>query len=307
MTSPSISADFPFTKERVAVLDSTIAYVDTGLPAANAPTVVFLHGNPTSSYLYRNIIPHISPIARCIAPDLVGFGDSGKMPSNGYYVREHVQYIAAFLDAVAPKEQTEELFLVIHDWGSALGFDWASKNPSRVAGLVFMEFICAGKSLQDLPEAPRTLFTNIRTEKPGREMIIDQNLFIEVILGRDGTARDLSEAEMRHYRKPFLDPKDREPLYRFPNEIPFDGNPTDVAKMVDDYWTWLEASEVPKLMFWAAPGRVNPMAKLTEIEASFKNLKSVGIGPGTHYLQEENPTLIGEETRKFILEVINKA
>jgi haloalkane dehalogenase len=304
MASQAISADFPFTKHHVAVLDSTMAYVDTGMPSATAPTVVFLHGNPTSSYLYRNIIPHISPIARCIAPDLIGFGDSGKMPSNAYYIRDHVRYIAAFLDAVVPKEKKEQFFLVIHDWGSALGFDWASKNPSRVAGLVFMEFICPGMSINDLPEEPRAAFTGFRTERVGREMIIDQNLFIEVLLGRGGTVRELSEAEMQHYRKPFLDPKDREPVYRFPNEIPFDGYPTDVAKRVDDYWAWLQGSEVPKLMFWADPGAIIPPKKAREIEIGLKNVRSVGIGPGNHYLQEDNPRLIGEETRKFVQEVV---
>jgi len=304
MASQAISPDFPFTKQHVAVLDSTMAYVDTGLPTATAPTVVFLHGNPTSSYLYRNIIPHISPIARCIAPDLIGFGDSSKMPSNGYYVRDHVRYIAAFLDAVVPKEKSEKLFLVIHDWGSALGFDWASKNPSRIAGLVFMEFIIAGKSINDLPERPRKVFTDFRTERVGREMIIDQNMFIQVLLGRNGTVRDLSEAEMQHYRKPFLDPKDREPVYRFPNEIPFDGHPADVAKIVEDYWAWVQGSEVPKLMFWAEPGTIISVEKVREIEAGLKNVRSVGIGPGTHFLQEDNPHLIGEETRKFVLEVV---
>lgn len=306
MASQAISADFPFTKHHVAVLDSTMAYVDTGLPTATAPTVVFLHGNPTSSYLYRNIIPHISPIARCIAPDLIGFGDSGKMPSNGYYIRDHVRYIAAFLDDVVPNEKTEKFFLVIHDWGSALGFDWARKNPSRIAGLVFMEFVCAGLSLKDFPEGPRALFTDFRTEETGRKMIIEQNVFVEVVLGQAGTARDLSEAEMRHYREPFLDPKNREPVYRFPNEIPFDGHPADVAEMVEDYWAWVQWSEVPKLMFWAEPGAIISVEKAREIETGLKNVRSVGIGAGKHYLQEDNPHLIGEETRKFVQEVVDR-
>lgn len=306
MAPQAISAEFPFTKRHVAVLDSTIAYVDTGLPSVAAPTVVFLHGNPTSSYLYRNIIPYISPVARCIAPDLVGFGDSSKMPSNDYYVRDHVRYIAAFLDNVLHQEKVDKLFLVIHDWGSALGFDWASKNPSRIAGLVFMEFICPGLSLRDFPEQRRALFTDFRTEEIGRKMIIEQNLFIEVVLGQGGTARELTEEEMWHYRKPFLDPKDREPVYRFPNELPLDGHPADVVKMVQSYWNWFQDSNVPKLMFWAEPGAIISVERARDIETSLKNITSVGIGAGNHYLQEDNPQVIGQETRKFVQELANK-
>lgn len=304
MASQAISADFPFTKHHVTVLDSTMAYVDTGLPTTTAPTVVFLHGNPSSSYLYRNIIPHVSPIARCVAPDLVGFGDSGKMPSNGYYVREHVKYMADFLDKVVPQEKTEKLFLVIHDWGSVLGFDWARKNSSRVAGIVFMEFLYPGLSIKGLPEEDQ-IMSKFRTETVGRELIINQNMFIEVLVGQGATARPLSEEEMLHYRKPFLNPKDREPVWRFPNEIPFDGHPTDVAKIVEDYWAWLEGSEIPKLLFWAEPGRLVSVTRARELEAGLKYLRSVGIGPGQHYHQEDNPHLIGEETKKFVQEVVD--
>ncbi|KAB8226989.1 Haloalkane dehalogenase [Aspergillus alliaceus] len=299
MSSQRISPRFPFTKDRVSVIDTTMAYVDTGLPVETSPTVVFLHGNPTSSYLYRNIIPHILPIARCIVPDLVGFGDSGKMPSNGYFFSEHVPYLAAFMDAVAPKEKSGKIFLVVHDWGSALGFDWARKNPLRIAGLVFMEFISGGLRWEAFPPGPRDLFQKFRTETTGRELLIEQNVLIEGGL-RQGVTRDLSEDEMQHYRRPFLDPRDREPIYRFVNEIPFDEYPQDVSKAVEMYWQWLRQSRVPKLMFWAEPGTMLSPEKAAEMAHDFIDIRSVGIGPGSHFLQEDNPHLIGEEIKTFV-------
>lgn len=301
-----ISSDFPFAKLHVPVRDTIMAYVDTGLPTETSPTVVFLHGNPTSSYLYRNVIPHISPIARCIVPDLVGFGDSGKMPSNGYYIRDHVRYFAAFMDAVLPRDNIDKLFLVLHDWGSALGFDWARKNATRIAGLVFMEFVYDGAGWDVLSPAFREIFQQFRTEGIGRQLIIEENMFIEVVLGQFGTVRRLTDAEMKHYRRPFLSHEDREPIYRFPNEIPFDGRPEDVSEFVKAYWAWLRASDIPKLMFWGEPGAGLPLGKVREVEEDLQNLKSIDIGPGTHYLQEDNPHLIGDETKKFIEEVLER-
>ncbi|EOD44457.1 putative haloalkane dehalogenase protein [Neofusicoccum parvum UCRNP2] len=203
-----------------------MAYVDTGLLTKTAPTVLFLHGNPTSSYIYRNIVPHVSPIARCIVPDLVGFGDSGKMPSNAYYVRDHILYFAAFMDAVVPKNKTEKLFLVLHDWGSAIGLDWGRKNPTRVEGVSFMEYVYEARREALLPELRET-FEKFRAEEVERQLITEENMFIEGVLGQFGTARGLTEAEMQHYRRPFLKKEDREPMYRFPNEIPVDGEPED--------------------------------------------------------------------------------
>jgi haloalkane dehalogenase len=229
------------------------------------------------------------------------------MPSNSYYFHDHVRYLAAFMEDVVLKEKTEKLFLVVHDWGSALGFDWASKNPSRIAGLVFMEFICPGLSLKDFAEGPRTIFTDIRTEEKGRKLIMEQNIFVEVLLGQAGTARGLSDAEMRHYREPFLKPTNREPVYRFPNELPFDGHPSGVVEIVKDYWDWMQRNEVPKLMFWGEPGAIISVEKAREIETGLKNVRSIGIGAGSHYLQEDNPHLIGAETRKFVQEVLNMA
>ena len=302
MASQEISAEFPFTKKRISILDSSIAYVDTGAPTPTSPTIVFVHGNPTSSYIWRNIIPHLSPIARCVAPDLIGFGDSGRMPSDTYYFRDHVRYFGAFMDAVLADNAKEKLFLVIQDWGSALGFHWASQNEEKVAGLTFMEFILAGRKLDDLRGGAQ-LFRDFRTEGVGRRLIIDENVFIELVLAKVGVGRGLTEAEMSHYRAPFLDPKTREPIYRFPNELPFDGHPADVDELVQAYFKWLTKTSVPKLMFWGDPGAIISVEKATELASQMKNIKSVGIGPGNHYLQEENPHLIGRVTKDFVEQV----
>jgi haloalkane dehalogenase len=297
---------------KISVLDTIMAYVDTDTPTqhlkrnASPVTVVYLHGNPTSSYLYRNIIPHVSPIARCIAPDLVGFGNSGKMPSNTYKVRDHVRYFGAFMDAVVPEEELGSLFLVIHDWGSALGFDWSRKHEKRIAGLIFMEFIPAHLSWDDFAPDPRELFRKFRNGDEGRKMIIDENIFIDVVLGQSGTVRTMTDVEMRHYRTPFLEPAMREPVYQFPNEIPFDGAPLDVAEMVETYQSWLLQSDVPKLMFWAEPGALIPIPKAEWFLKHLKNVTGVNIGPGTHYVQEDNPHLIGEQTRMFVQRVVTE-
>ena len=302
MASQEISAEFPFTKKKVSVLDSSFAYIDTGAPTPTSPTVVFVHGNPTSSYIWRNIIPHISPIARCIAPDLIGFGDSGKMPSNTYRVSDHIRYFAAFMEAILEGTDEQKIFLVVQDWGSTLGLHWASQNAERVAGLTFMEFILAGRKLEDLGGAAE-MFRNFRTEGVGRKLIIDENVFVEVVLAKVGVTRGLTEAEMSHYRAPFLNPADREPVYRFPNEIPFDGHPADVAELVEAYFAWLKNTGVPKLMFWGDPGAIVSPEVAEELASQMKNIKSVGIKPGRHYLQEEDPHLIGRVTKEFVEQV----
>ncbi|EXJ53361.1 uncharacterized protein A1O5_13401 [Cladophialophora psammophila CBS 110553] len=302
MASQEISAEFPFTKQRVPILDSTMAYIDTGAPNPTSPAVVFVHGNPTSSYIWRNVIPHLSPIARCIAPDLIGFGDSGKMPSNSYYVRDHIQYFDAFMDKIIDNDGKEKLFLVVHDWGSALGLHWASRNEEKVAGLIFMEFILPGMKLDDLQDG-RQIFHDFRTEGIGRKLIVEGNVFIELVLAKVGVRRGLTEAELAHYRAPFLDPKAREPIYRFPNELPFDGHPADVAELVQAYFTWLTATPVPKLMFWGTPGAIVSVERAKVLADQMKNVKSVGVGPGNHYLQEDNPHLIGRETKEFVEQV----
>ncbi|CAG5174347.1 uncharacterized protein ALTATR162_LOCUS7767 [Alternaria atra] len=299
MVAEEVSPDFPFEKKHVKTLDSFMAYVDTGTPNTAATTVVFVHGNPTSSYLWRNIIPHISPVARCVAPDLVGFGDSGKMPSNGYYIREHAEYFGAFMEAVLPAN--DKVVLVVHDWGSALGFDWARKNEQRVAGLVFMEFVYASLTAENFVGWDDRL-SKMRDPDTGHKLVLEENYFVEVILKKHGTSKGVPEAVMEHYRRPFANPLDREPQWRMPNEIPLEGRAPDVGKMVWQAWEWLKAgnNQVPKLIFWVEPGMLVPPHRVKDVAEWMGNPKVVGLGPSGHFPQEEYPHRIGEETRKFV-------
>lgn len=286
----NISAEFPFDKKRVRVLGSEIAYVDVGASSFGSPVTVFLHGVPTSSYLWRNIIPHVAVKARCVAPDLIGFGDSQKVPG-AYYARDHQRFIDAFLDVVVPKEK---VILVVHDWGSAFGFDWARRNECRVAGLSFMEFIHPIESWDDLPPIMATSWKKFRDDKVGRKMLIDENFFIENLLP-GGVMRKMGEEEMDVYRRPFLQPASREPIFRLPNELPIAGQPADTWKMAQGYMAWLLASEKPKLFFRATPSGIVWEDKANELVKNLKNTQVVNLGAGIHYLQEDHPHAIGRE------------
>jgi len=289
-----ISAEFKFDKKRVSVLDAQMAYVDVG--GTGGETVVFLHGNPTSSYLWRNVIPHVAEKARCIAPDLIGMGDSQKLPDLAYRFVDHRCYLDAFLDAVVPEGK---ITLVMHDWGSALGFDWARRNAHRVAGLAFMEFITPIPSWNYFPEVGRDLFRAFRAPETGRELLIEQNFFIEKVLP-GGVVRTLSETEMDHYRAPFLQAESREPLYRFPNELPIEGAPEDVFAIAEQYHEWLLSNDLPKLFFRAMPGALITEEKAAWYVAELRNTRSVTIGAGRHFVQEDQPHLIGREIADWL-------
>lgn len=293
----NISSDFPFDLQNVGILDSNIAYIDTS-DAGNTSTTaaIFLHGNPTSSYLWRNIIPHVSPNLRCIAPDLIGMGKSGK-PSIAYRFVDHVRYLDTFLDTIVPQGN---VVLVIQDWGSALGFHWANRHRDRVIGLAFMEFIRPFPTWDDVgPEAGQNIFKAFRTPNIGRKLLVEDNLFLKVILP-GGVARVLSAEEQAYYNAPFSDEKSREPVYRWPNEIPISGFPEDVYKIAEEYHTWLLENDVPKLMFWAVPGAFVGEEKAKWYVENLKNLRAIFLGAGTHYLQEDHPNRIGSEIAKFI-------
>ncbi|KAM0540611.1 hypothetical protein ACHAPJ_013567 [Fusarium lateritium] len=290
----AISAEFPFEKKKVQVLDGEIAYVDTG--ASGGPVVVFLHGNPTSSYLWRNVIPHISGKARCVAPDLIGFGDSSKITGLEYRFVDHQRYLDAFLDTILP---TEQLTLVVHDWGSALGFDWARRHEDRVDGLAFMEFIPTADSWESLPQPMAENFRLFRDPTLGRDLLIKQNLFIEKVLPFS-IVRQLTEEEMNVYRQPFLELSSREPLWRFPNEIPIEGEPADVWDKAQTYLTWLFETELPKLFFWATPGGTISEERAVQFIKRLRNTNTVYVGSGVHFLQEDHPHRIGREIAKWL-------
>lgn len=294
MATEEISADFPFEKRHVKVLDAQMAYVEVGNP--DTVPAVFLHGNPASAYLWRNIIPHVAKKTRCIAPDLIGMGDSQKIPGLAYRIVDHTRYLDAFLDAVIPDGK---IILVIHDWGSALGFDWARRHENRIEGLAFMEIVTPAPNWDFFTKQFQRMFGAFRSPETGRKLLIDQNAFVENVLP-GAVVRKMTEAEMDHYRAPFLDPPTREPLYRFPNEIPIQGSPADVWAMAEKYHAWLLASDLPKLFFWATPGALIQTPKAEWYAKNLKNTRSVDIGPGVHFLQEDNPHMIGREIASWV-------
>ena len=304
MVEKEISPDFPFTLQRVRILDAEMAYIDTA-PTQNSqqqPVMLFLHGNPTSSYLWRNIIPHVSGRTRCVAPDLIGMGASDKLPHLAYRFIDHALYLDEFIAAVIPRLQT--VILVGHDWGSGLGFHWARRNAHRVAGLAFMEFVHPMTWELFETGGGANMFRTFRgPPEVGRKLIIEENFFVEKFLP-GGVVRGLTEKEMEHYRAPYLEPSSREPLYRWPNEAPIEGVPADVSAIVEKYHVWLLESEVPKLLFSATPGVIIGEELADWYRKTLKNTRSVGIGPGRHWIQEDNPHLIGSELAKWMEQVV---
>ncbi len=249
MMTQEISADFPYQSNYIEVQGSRIHYLDKG----TGDPILFLHGNPTSSYLWRNIIPHLTSLGRCLAPDLIGMGKSDK-PDIEYRFFDHVKYLESFIEKLALKNLT----LVVHDWGSALGFHHASRHEDNVKGIAFMEAIVMPFRWEAFSADVKEMFQAFRTPEVGWEMIVNQNVFVEQILLSKGEVRELSEAEKNHYREPFLEPASRKPVWRWPNEIPIEGQPADVAEAVEAYNRWLQQSDLPKLLFHASPGASCP-------------------------------------------------
>lgn len=280
-------------KHHLPVLDSTIAYVEMG----EGDPIVFLHGNPTSSYLWRDVMPHVSDLGRCIAPDLVGMGDSGRLPGSQYRFVDHRRYLGAFLDAIGV---AHDATLVVHDWGSALGFDWAKQHPAALKGLCYMEAIVAPVTWDDWPEAARPIFQAMRSPA-GEEIILTKNVFVERILP-SSVIRDLTDEEMDEYRRPFAEPGEgRRPTLTWPREIPIDGEPEDVHRIVADYSAWLAESEIPKLFVNAEPGSIL-VGRQRELCRTWPNQTEVTV-PGIHFIQEDSAAEIGEALRTWLLDL----
>jgi haloalkane dehalogenase len=271
------------SKSRVSVLGQSMAFVETG---AGDP-IVFLHGNPTSSHLWRNVIPHLEPLGRCIAPDLIGMGDSDPAPDEGYRFIDHRRYLDAFLEEVAAFERVT---LVVHDWGSALGFDWARRHPTAVKGIAYMEAIVRPFALADLPEPARPVFAALRSPAGGG-LVYGENVVVERILP-GAIVRQLDPAEMAEYRRPFLEPTRRAPTLAFPRELPIDGEPSDVVEIVSEYGAWLAGSNVPKLLVKAEPGVLITAASYEHCR-HWPNQHEVTVA-GRHYIQEKSPNEIGQ-------------
>jgi len=274
--------------QRIEVLGKRIAWRETG----TGNPIVFLHGNPTSSYLWRNIMPRVAGSGRCIAPDLIGMGGSDKLDSSQpdrYRFVCHRRYLDATLEALGVKDRVT---LVLHDWGSALGFDWARRHPGRVAGIVYMEALIRPIGWDEWPEQSRPLFEALRSAA-GEELILDKNIFIERILPAS-IMRTLSDDEMAAYRRPFQEPgEDRLPTLIWPREIPIDGEPADVAAIITDYAEWLaRSSSLPKLFINAEPGAIL-VGATRETCRRWPNQQEVTV-PGIHFIQEDSPDQISQ-------------
>jgi haloalkane dehalogenase len=280
----SISADFPWESKYVQVFGWPMHYIDEG----SGDPILFLHGNPTSSYLYRNIIPYLIPTARCIVPDLIGCGKSGK-PDIEYRMVDHTKFLEEFIRILDLKNLT----IVGHDWGSYLEFYYAMRNEENLKGIAFMEaFLATMPGWNAFPPAILPLFKQIRTPGVGWDLIGNQNLFIEHLLPAQ-IVRPLSPPEMNYYRERHTEPQSRRPFWRWPNEIPIAGQPADVHQAITEYNEWLQKTPVPKLLLWATPGQLTPKAMVEWCEANMSNLETVHVGTGIHYIQEDQPHAIG--------------
>ena len=279
------AAELP--KSFVEVKGKRMAYVEMG----EGDPVVFLHGNPTSSYLWRNIMPHVSGQARCLAPDLIGMGDSDKLDDPGpgsYRFVEHREYLDGFLDAVGLGGNA---VFVIHDWGSALGFDWGNRHRDRVKGFCYMEALVRPVTWEEWPEAAKAVFQGFRSPA-GEGMVLEKNVFVERVLP-GSILRKISEEEMAVYRRPFAEPgEDRRPTLTWPREIPISGEPADVVEITGAYSEWLAVSDVAKLFIDADPGAILTGPQ-REFCLGWPN-QTVAKVKGSHFIQEDSPDEIGK-------------
>jgi haloalkane dehalogenase len=277
------------------VLNSTMAYREAGDRAA--PVALFLHGNPTSSYIWRNILPLVAPVAHCIAPDLIGFGQSGK-PRIEYRFADHVRYLDAFLDRAG----ITSAFVVAQDWGSALAFHLAARRPEFIRGLAFMEFIRPMPTWDDFHPDQIATFQKFRTPGVGEEMILEGNAFVEGVLPA-ATVRELTDEEMSAYRAPFPTPESRRPVWRFPNELPIAGEPADVYSTMEEAHRALARSPYPKLLFVGNPGALISPAFAERFAKGLQNCTVVQLRSGLHYLQEDHPDVVGAHIKEWLIEL----
>jgi len=288
---PSISAEFPFESRFVEVLGSRMHYVEQG----EGDPILLLHGNPTSSYLWRNVIPHISPTGRVIAVDLIGMGKSDK-PDIAYQFQDHIQYVDAFIETLG----LENVVLVLHDWGGGIGFDYAMRNPENVRGIAFMEAVVRPSRWDDADMVGRYLFKNLRDEETGYDLIVRDNYFVEKLIPMMA-GRDLSEAEMNYYRAPYLEEADRKPVRVWPQELPFDGIPERTHVRIAATYEKLKVSDVPLLLLVAEPGLIMTEDRVAIFESELPRMETENIGPGMHYVQETQPTNIGKALASWIM------
>ena len=280
-------------KKNITINNKTMSYIDEG----EGDAIIFQHGNPTSSYLWRNVMPHLEGQGRLIACDLIGMGDSEKLTNSGpgsYNYFEHRDFLFTLLEELNIGKQ---VVFVIHDWGSALGFDWSFQNQDRVQGIAYMEGIVKPVTWDEWPENATKVFQGFRSEA-GESMVLDKNIFVERVLP-SSIMRELSEEEMDEYRRPFLNPgEDRRPTLSWPRQIPIQGEPKEVVEVVENYSKWLSSSDLPKLFINADPGSILT-GKQREFCRSWPNQEEVTV-KGTHFMQEDSPDEIGKAVSRFV-------
>lgn len=285
---PVSSADH-HPRRRIRVLDTEMSYVDIG----SGDPIVFLHGNPTSSYLWRNIIPYLSRHGRCLAPDLVGMGKSGASPSLAYHFVDHANYLDAWFEAL---DLTSAVTLVLHDWGSALGFYRAFRNPAQIRAIAYMEAITQPRRWEDFPNGRDAMFRALRSDQ-GERLVLDENYFIEVVLPKS-IIRRMSDAEMEAYRAPYRTREARLPMLVWPRQLPIEDEPADIVRIVNEYGRWLSTSKLPKLFIAAEPGSML-VGRAREFCRTWPNQREVSVR-GIHFVQEDAPDEIGNALQSFV-------
>lgn len=274
-----------------------MAYIDEG----HGDAIVFQHGNPSSSYLWRNVMPHLEGLGRLVACDLIGMGNSEKLDDPGphsYHYHENRDYLFDLWDAL---DLGDNVILVIHDWGGALGFDWANQNRDRVAGIAHMETVSVPMEWEDFPPEVAQMFRGFRSPQ-GEAMVLENNLFIEGVLPSI-VLRDLGEEEMEYYRAPFRNTgEDRRPTLSWPRDVPLAGEPAEVVTVVEEFGAWLAESDVPKLFVRADPGVIQREGRVLDIVRSWPNQTEVTV-PGSHFLQEDSADEIGKAVAAFVRKV----
>lgn len=274
-------------KQKISINNKNIAYAESG----SGDPIIFLHGNPTSSYLWRNITPHLESQGRCICIDLIGMGDSDKLDNpdeNSYQFEEHYHYVNAAIESLTNGENTT---FVIHDWGSALGFNWCYHNPDSVKGIAYMEAIVKEMTWEDWGDEAKGIFQGFRSDA-GESLVLEKNYFVERVLP-GSIIRRLRDEEIEEYRRPFLNPgEDRRPTLSWPREIPIEGQPANVCKIVNQYAEWMQTNDIPKLFINAEPGAITT-GRIRDFCRSWKNQTEVTV-KGIHFIQEDSPDDIGK-------------
>ncbi|WP_375582814.1 haloalkane dehalogenase [Cyclobacterium xiamenense] len=290
MNKKEISATFPFESKYIKVKGSNIHYIGEG----SGDPIVFLHGNPTSNYLWRNIIPHLSKQGRCIAPDLIGMGKSDK-PDIEYGFADSYSYLEAFIEQMDLKNIT----LVLHDWGSGMGFNYANLHRENIKAIAFMEAMYDAPTMFDMPLSVKIGLKVLRNPVLGKFMAMNMNMFIKKMLP-DMIVRELTKEELAFYAEPYKTKKSRFPLWRWPQDVPFaDGKPTAATQAVKSWSAWLASSEIPKLCFYVTPGVAIKEKDVKVIRETFKNTEMIHLGEGLHFIQEDYPHEIGEGISKW--------